>query len=377
MKVRVPHIVAAAAVVTAAIVGTTVVPQIVVKHRVDQALATLPEGTKASYQTLSYSLFTRKLTLGGVEMSAQNGDETVVTKLSGLTLRDIDDKHVGELRGAGLTVEDTRRSWRLDAETVGADSMEAPQGLIGGMAGTPAALNLKRLALAGVSLAVEQERVNLREIVVADYVQTEQMPRAMTLGIHGLQVEPESLPDQESRDGLAKLGYDKLSLNFDLAYDLAPEAKRLTIKQASFGGDNVGQVSLAVALGGVDAAALADPAQAEGAVMTATLESLELRYDDSSLAGRVLKLAAAETGLDEAQFKSGLAEQVDQARQAAASPLADEVAAAATSFINAPKSLSLRMKPAKPLSMLEIMSGAQDPVALAQLVGLTVRANAQ
>lgn len=368
--------VAGAVVVGAAGFGTLVYPQMRAKQQVDAAIASLPANLKAEYRTLDYSLFSGKLTLGDFQMTVQEDGDSFTAKVNTLTMRGLSKNAVGEISGKGLSMFDANETIRLEAADLNAEKLEAPEGVLAGM-GTPTAFSLKRLALTGLSMTANQEQVKLGEIVVADYAQTAKMPLTMTLGIHGLQIEPASLPDDEARENLAKLGYDKLSLNFDLSYAHAPETKHLTIRQAAISGDNVGRLGIAFALGGVDTEALGNPATALAAAQSATLESLELRYDDASLVGRMLKLAAQEAQMDEPAFRAMLLAQVAQAgEQAPQVPLTKQVVDSVSAFLTTPKSLSVRMAPAQPLPLMQMMGAAQmDPYGLVQATGLSVSAN--
>lgn len=368
-------VVAGAVVVGAAGFGTLVYPQMRAKQQVDQAIAALPKEIRASYQTLDYSLFGSKLVIGGLEVTAEEDGETLTTRLSTVTLGGLSKTKVATVSGSGLSVEDSDHTMRMDVAELNGEQIEAPEGLSHGMA-TPAAFSLKRLALSGVSMVMGEEKVALREIVLADYAQTAKVPLSMTLGLHGMDIDPKSLPDQDARDGLARLGYDKLSLNFDLSYAHSPEAKRLSIKQASVGGENVGRLSFSVDLAEVDAAGMEDPAVALAVAQKAMLESAELRYDDASLAGRLLKVAAEEAQMDESQFKAMLLAQLAEAgAQAPASPLTKQALDSATAFVTDPKSLSLRLKPTPPLPVGVFVLAAQDPYSLAQALGASVSAN--
>lgn len=367
--------VAGAVVAGAAGFGTLVYPQMRAKQQVDQAIAALPKEIHASYQTLDYSLFGNKLVIGGLEVTAEENGETLVTRLSTVTLSGLSKTRIGTISGGGLSVEDADQTMRMDVAELSGEQIEAPEGLSAGMA-APAAFNLKRLALSGVSMTMGEEKVALREIVLSDYAQTAKVPLSMTLGLHGMDIDPKSLPDQDARDGLARLGYDKLSLNFDLSYTHSPDTKRLSIKQASVGGDNVGRLSFAVDLAEVDAVGMEDPAVALAAAQKAVLESAELRYDDASLAGRLLKIAAEEAQMDESQFKAMLLAQLAEAgAHAPDSPLTKQALDSATAFVTDPKSLSLRLKPTQPLPIGVFVLAAQDPYTLAQALGATVAAN--
>lgn len=368
--------VAGAVVVGAAGYGTLVYPSQKARAEVDKAIAQLPPEAKARYDAVEYSLFTRTLVVTGAELAVQDGDETVTARIGRLSLRGVAQDKVAGLSGTGITLEGGDRATLLQAESLSGEQIEVAEGVLTGLTGAPAAINVKRLALTGISVAAaDNGKVQVREVVLGDYVQADHLPRSLSLGIHGLQVPPAALPDAEAREGLAKLGYGTLSLNFDMAYALSPETNRLSIRNVAIGGDDVGRLSVAAELGGVQAQALADPLMAMAAVQSATLESLEMRYDDSSLAGRVLKLAASEAQMPEAEFKTALLARLAE-DGAQATPLAKQMLDSAAAFLTEPKSLSLRMKPAQPLPLFQLMmAGGTDPYAVAQATGLTVTAN--
>lgn len=370
-------VVAGVAVAGAVGFGTLVYPDMRARQEVDKAIAELPKEMKASYRDVRYSLFSRKLTIGGLEMVVEDGGQSISTRVDSLSLTDVAKDRVGHVQGTGLVMETADRSLRAQVGQVTGDGLAAPIGMLSAMGvAAPTALNVKNLTLSDVSINAEGETVKLREIAIADFAQTDKTPLSMTFGLHGLQVDPATIPDAEAREGLAKLGYDKLSLDLDLSYVHNPEAKRLNVKQVSVGGDNIGRLGLSFELGNVEAALGADPMVALAAVQGATLERLELRYDDSSLAGRLLKAAANEAGMAEAEFKSMLLAQVAEAgTQAAEVPMTKEVLDSAIAFINNPKSLSLRLQPPRPLPLGALMAASQDPVMLAQAAGMSVSAN--
>lgn len=374
-------VVAGVAVAGAVGFGTLVYPDMRARQEVDKAIAELPKEVKASYRDVRYSLFSRKLTIGGLEMVVEDGGQSISTRVESLILTDVAKDSVGKVQGTALVLETADRSLHAEVGKLSGDGLAAPIGMLAAM-GVPAptAINIKNLTLSDVSIDAEGEKLKLREIAIADYVQTDKTPLSMTFGVHGIQVDPAALPDAEAREGLAKLGYDKLSLDLDFSYVHNPDTKRLSVKQLAVGGDNMGRVGLSFDLGNVNAALAADPAvdpaAALMAVQSATLERLELRYDDSSLAGRLLKAAANEAGMEEADFKAMLLAQVAQAgAQAPEAPMTKEVLDSAVAFINNPKSLSLRLQPQQPVAVGALMAASQDPIVLAQAVGMSVTAN--
>lgn len=369
--------VAGAVVVGAAGFGTLVYPQMRVKHEVDAALAQLPKEIKASYRGLSYSLFTGKLSIDGIEVIVDDSGSTLTAKAANLTMRGIDRTKVGELQGSGITVEDGGGSLRIAAESLAGEKIETADGKpLAVENGAVPAMNIKRIALSGITVTVPGETVSLREIALGDLVQQGTVPVSMSLGMHGLAVEAKTLPDADARETLAALGYTSLSLNFDLAYEHAIEAQRLTIKNAAIGGDGVGQLALTARLGGIPAIPQDNPELMLAAAQAATLESMELRYDDASLAKRVFKLAATQSEMDEAQWKASLMEKLNEGvAQGDASPLTREVLNSAAAFLADPKSLTLQVKPAQPIPLMRMMAGAGDPNSLIQATGMAVFAN--
>lgn len=370
-------VVAGAAVMGAAGFGTLVYPDMRARQAVDKAIADLPQEMKASYRDVRYSLFSGTLAISGLEMVVEDGADSVSTRMEQVTLTDVGKDRVGRLHGTALVLETADRTMRAEAAQVTGDGLVAPNGILAGMAGPmPAALSVKNLTFSDISVDADGEKLKLREIAIADFAQTDKGPLSLSFGLHGLLIDPKTLPDEEAREGLAKLGYDKLSIDMDLSYAHDPDTKRLSVKRVSVGGDEIGRLGLSFDLGNVEAAMGADPATAMAALQMATLERLELRYDDSSLAGRLVKAAAGEAGMAEAEFKSMLLAQVTQAgAEAGQAPMTKDILDSAVAFLNNPKSLSLRLQPARPLPLGQLMVLSQDPVLLAQTVGMSVAAN--
>lgn len=370
-------VVAGAAVAGAVGFGTLVYPDMRARQMVDKAIADLPKEMKASYGDVRYSLFTGKLVITGLEMVAEDGDDTVSTRIQALTMSDVGKDHIGRVQGTALILEVPDGSMRAEVETFTGEGLTAPDGIMAGMGGPPpTALSVKNLTLSNVTVDAEGEKVKVREIAIADFAQANNMPLSLSFGIHGLLIDPKSMPDADAREGLEKLGYDTLSLDMELSYAHNPDTKRLSVKRVAVGGENIGRLALSFDLGNVDAAAIADPVSALAAAQTATLEQMELRYDDSSLAGRLLKAAATEAGVGEAELKSSLLSQVAfSSAQAPDVPLTKDVMDSAIAFINNPQSLSLRMRPARPLPLGQLMALSQDPTVLAQVLGMSVTAN--
>jgi hypothetical protein len=101
-----------------------------------------------------------------------------------------------------------------------------------------------------------------------------------------------------------------------------------------------------------------------------------VRYDDASLAGKLLELFAQQSGADRATFVTGLKAMLpDTINQMGIPALAELIVAPASAFLDDPQSLELRIAPASPTSLLVLMAGAANPAGLIKVLNLTLAAN--
>lgn len=307
---------------------------------------------------------------------------TLSVKVASMTASDLKDGHLGALQGKGMTAEDSATHMQMAIAEISGEKMEYAKGkpftfTADGETKTIPGVNVGRMALTGISFTTpETKTVTLKEIVLADYAQQELVPTSMTLGIHGLAVDPQAITDQEAKDMLAQLGYDKLALDFDLSFVHAVDSQRLSIRKAAIGADTAGRLTLTADLGGIPQISPSNPAVALAAAQTATLEKLELRYEDASLANRVIKMMAKEQQVDEAAMKAGLIESLNEQKAAMAhSPISVQAVDSIIAFLGEPKSLTVKAQPAQPVALQQLMTESDNPDSLADAVKLTVSAN--
>ncbi|HUH76190.1 MAG TPA: hypothetical protein VLZ53_02380 [Devosia sp.] len=101
-----------------------------------------------------------------------------------------------------------------------------------------------------------------------------------------------------------------------------------------------------------------------------------VRYDDASLAGKLLELFAQQSGADRATFVTGLQAMLPETiNQMGIPALAELIVAPASAFLDDPQSLELRIAPASPTSLLVLMAGAANPAGLIKVLNLTLAAN--
>ncbi|SEP67794.1 hypothetical protein SAMN05428969_0420 [Devosia sp. YR412] len=101
-----------------------------------------------------------------------------------------------------------------------------------------------------------------------------------------------------------------------------------------------------------------------------------VRYDDASLAGKLLDFFAAEAGTDRATFVTGLKAQLPLMLAGSGIPaLNDVVIPPVEAFLDAPESLEVKIAPPSPTSLLVLMAAAANPAGLITALGLVVEAN--
>jgi hypothetical protein len=112
-------------------------------------------------------------------------------------------------------------------------------------------------------------------------------------------------------------------------------------------------------------------------LMGVTLSSFKMRFEDASITKRVLPMIAAMQGMDEATMVAsagamaqlGLAQLKNQA-------FTDQTVAAINSFLKDPRSITVSLKPAAPVTVQQMMTlNPQDAGAAITQLGVSVSAN--
>jgi len=107
-----------------------------------------------------------------------------------------------------------------------------------------------------------------------------------------------------------------------------------------------------------------------------SIVSASVRYDDASLAGRLLDFFAAQSGGDRATFVAGLKSMLPMLLAQSGIPaLNDLVIPPVSAFLDDPQSLEVKVAPPSPTSLLVLMAAAANPAGLITALGLAVEAN--
>jgi hypothetical protein len=213
----------------------------------------------------------------------------------------------------------------------------------------------------------------------------------------GIAINLADVEDEKAREAFRKLGYDKLdgSIKFDMGWDLT--GGRLELREYSFDFDDVGKFDIRLDISGytieflkamqeaqVAAAANPDPQAGANALNFAMLglvqqlsfNSASIRFDDDSLTSRALEFAGSEQGVSGKQMADALKGMLPlMLGQLNIPALQQQISAAAGTFLDNPKSITITAKPANPVPVPMLMGAAQDPRQMAEILNVQVTAN--
>lgn len=221
-----------------------------------------------------------------------------------------------------------------------------------------------------------------------------------TLSVNGLWVDLSAMGEEDPTAGatIKALGLTELAGNIELAMDWSMADGHLNVGQFLFDFADVGAFDVTAEVTGLTPAVLDqlyamqtqmatsgtptdEQAQAQMMQSMALLQGVNIvgasvRYDDASLAGKLLDFFASQSGADRASFVEGLKATLPALiAQTGIPPLADVVVPPVSAFLDDPKSLEVKVAPPSPTSLLVLAAAAANPAGLISALGFAVEAN--
>jgi hypothetical protein len=203
--------------------------------------------------------------------------------------------------------------------------------------------------------------------------------------------------DPQAKAVIEALGYQNLSGSFEMEGGWQPSDGRMGLTQYDITIDGAGTLGLTFDLGGytpafikslqdmqkqMAAAPEGADKSAQGLAMLGLLQQLtfytaSVRYDDDSLASKLLEFFAKQQGLSAADLANQLKGLVPFGMAQLNNPeLTAEVTAAVSKFLDDPKSIEIAAEPAQPVPFALIMAGGMSaPQDLPKTLGVSVTAN--
>ncbi|MCE1235718.1 MAG: hypothetical protein LWW93_05105 [Hyphomicrobiales bacterium] len=191
-------------------------------------------------------------------------------------------------------------------------------------------------------------------------------------------------PKDEEVAQLRALGYDKVTLDVAASGAWDDKAGRLDIPALTISAADMGALKISATIGGVTPEVVEGMKKAEGdqakqmeLLQALSVEALALRWDDASLAPRLIGMQAKQQGVDSKTY----AKQLKLLLPAVLSMIGNKdfekkVATAAGAFLETPKSLTVAARPKTPVPFGQIMGAAMmAPQSLPNVLSVEVVAN--
>lgn len=223
-------------------------------------------------------------------------------------------------------------------------------------------------------------------------------PMAFTGVADKFSADLSAIPDPQTQAVVAALGYQQITGNVQVTGSWNPADGRMEISKYDIAVDDAGKLGLTFDIGGytpqflqalqdVQKQMAANPGgdqTAQNIAMMGLMQQLlfngaSIRFDDASLTNKALDFMAKQQGADAAQLKEQTKTIIPFLL--ASSPIKDEalkkqIADAVSAYMDNPKSLTIRAKPATPQPFSAIAAqGQADPAALTGTLGASVTAN--
>lgn len=235
---------------------------------------------------------------------------------------------------------------------------------------------------------------------VPEFASLELESAASTLSINGLWADLTAVSEEDPTAGATIEALGLTEINGDVSFDMdwSMADGHLNLGEFLFDFADVGALNIKAEVTGLTPAVLdqiyamqaqvaasgapsEEQAQAQMMQSMALLQGVNIvgasvRYDDASLAGKLLDLYASQSGGDRASFVEGLKAMLPvMIEQTGIPALSDLVVPPVSAFLDDPKSLEVKVAPPSPTSLLVLMAAAANPAGLISALGLAVEAN--
>ena len=209
-------------------------------------------------------------------------------------------------------------------------------------------------------------------------------------GIHG---DLTKIPDPKSQEAFTAMGYTEVNGTITAKGSWNPTDGHMAITEGAYDFKDVGRINMTADISGYTPAfvkalqdmnknAAGQDETAKGLAMLGLIQqlsfnSMSIRFDDASLTNRIIDYAAKQAGQPRDQIINQSKAIIPFAVAQLNDPdFASKVTAAASAYMDAPKSLEISAKPAAPIPFaLLIATGSANPADLIKQMNVDVTAN--
>jgi hypothetical protein len=194
--------------------------------------------------------------------------------------------------------------------------------------------------------------------------------------VTGIALSPEIFADSGFTP--QTIGYDNMvfSIRWDGSRDAATKA--VTVRDFTLGMQDGGELGLSGMFSDLPDPNALNDADASAKAAAMKVHNLTLRYKDSSLAGRILDYLAKQQGIGRAEYSQQIAGALPFLLASLNNPtFQNQVSSAAATFLQDPKSITVKIEPKEPITGGEIMGiVGSAPQTLPDRLNVSITANA-
>lgn len=229
------------------------------------------------------------------------------------------------------------------------------------------------LELAGLDLATpDQGALSLERFFVRLGGYVTYIPTAMDAELNDITINVAEIEEEEVRAVFEKLGYEQIVVDGALDFSWREVDQTLTLRNFSIGIDDVGSVAAEFELRGLTREAIAN--LSEETLIGLEFVSARLILDDDSITSRAIAMQAEAAGITPDQLRTQLKSAVPfflMMMQDAA--FQGQIAPTLQAFIDNPGSLTMTLRPRRPLPLFELIDAASNaPQRLPSLLEVNI-----
>lgn len=216
------------------------------------------------------------------------------------------------------------------------------------------------------------ERVELTLGQVAEGV-----PYAIAAAVTGVEVPLTMADNTQAVDILRDLGFEALSLSFNIAGNFDADNDTLTIESLGIAIRDFGHIDMAATITGIALGRLTEPGGVDIVLGQALVNNVSVRFDNQGAMEAFLQTQAAMVGMAPADVAFGLATAMQLYLAVLEDPaLERQIGTAVGAFLRDPRSITLVATPAEPVFLTEILGLiVTAPMTLPGLLGVVLTAN--
>lgn len=190
--------------------------------------------------------------------------------------------------------------------------------------------------------------------------------------------------EDEGASELKALGYEEVELDIYGKGGWDAATGNSSLEELRFDADDMGKITLQLALGGVTQEVIDGLQQEEqdfnqmlGLLNNVTIETLSLSYEDDGLADRMIARNAEQQGVDKQEFVDEITGALPMMLGMLQNPAFEQsIVDAVSSFLSAPGSITVAAAPGSPVPVAQIVGVAMmAPQTIPSVLSLTISAN--